>query len=200
MEEEVVEEVVEEEVVEEVVEEEVVMELEHPPAGVFAAGGDPDTEWRSEIVDSVFRRNEDTSVTVVPGVISVPDFEGHGSAWIYNQEEQAWMELDYSEKAVTGTWSRIEGDHTEGFSKGDPPAGIFAINGEDEDMRCEFAGSGMNWTEYGGDSAEVLAPGVCNVPAWFDHGSLFVYNWADDAWLELDYSTQEVTTVWNRVE
>ena len=97
------------------------------------------------------------------------------------------------------TWVRISNRSKEIYKKKNPPAGTFAINGNDEVNRCEFAESKMIFDENGGESARKLAPGVCHVPDWYEHGSLFVYNWAEDAWDELDYSEKEVTCTWRRV-
>ena len=50
----------------------------------------------------------------------------------------------------------------------------------------------MKTEKLGAGGIHVLQPGICNVPGWAGHGSMFIYNADEDQWDEFDYSAKSV--------
>ena len=44
----------------------------------------------------------------------------------------------------------------------------------------------------------MLAPGICNAPEWYGHGSIFIFKFESDEWLEVDCEKKTVTGTWKR--
>ena len=59
----------------------------------------------------------------------------------------------------------------------EPEDGVFALEGN-EGLKVQFNSSVIRGE--GGELAAVLAPGICNAPNWYGHGSLFIYKHETD--------------------
>lgn len=79
-----------------------------------------------------------------------------------------------------------------------PPNGVYCNS--DSRNTEEFVDSRFNVSENGGDSATVLAPGICSVPEWQGTGSLFYFDWNKNCWTEIHIVDEEgdvIRTDWN---
>ena len=137
---------------------------------------------------------------VTPGVISVEKWCGHGSAWVYDDNKDAWLEVNYAKKAVTANWTRIGGSKTHSFSQSHPKPGLFSASGKNNSWASVFRDSKIhNSNNHGAESSTAVVPGVCHAPDWCDHGSLFAYDWKTDCWLEINYGDGYITEILQRI-
>ena len=82
-----------------------------------------------------------------------------------------------------------------------PPEGLFAINGNQvqSSRRSTFKESMLVNKDDGGASAYLVTPGVCAVPLWCGHGSVWYYDAIQDIWQELGFHAKRVTCTWKRI-
>ena len=78
-----------------------------PTNGCYAIDGNPEAE-SSDFNRSCFMKAAEDSQVVVQGVCNVPNWCEHGSCFIYENNEDTWLELNWEEKRVTCVWQRID--------------------------------------------------------------------------------------------
>ena len=74
--------------------------------------------------------------------------------------------------------------------------GFFAIGGDENGWTCQFVQSlfiPKDSQHLGHGGINKISDGVCSVPGWCGHGSVFTYDPKKDVWNEIDFSKKHTT-------
>ena len=178
--------------------------------GNFAIDGDK-TKFEAEFMQFNFipkyqdgLQNKGIEV-LTKGICNAPGWDNHGSVFMYNLQKDTWLEYNCELKVITNNWMRVGSDNKNKDVKYEishPLSGTFAIDGNKNGWIADFKESKFiprKSQHLGNKGIEVILPSICNAPAWCSHGSLFMYEFEKDAWLEYDCSSKKITCIWTRI-
>ena len=178
--------------------------------GRFGTENKPDAAYQMTFTESKAHSQSKmylgTVEVIAPGVCFSDIWCGHGSLFVYDGREDVWIEIDLIECKSVNKWVRILGEAPANpwVNTSHPADGQFEVRGT---LYGKYTMAVKDSMLQGKDakSAELIVPGVCNIPYWYSHGSVFVYNAKTDQWVEIhaaipgaSYTPPHVVNQWTR--